>query len=455
MQSAWGSPRADMYRVFIDTPRWLFLAALVFAPWAYGCTRFWALNILRITMALILLLWLAGCIARRAKPAVPPLLLGTAAFLLLQGWWMIANAHYVYDSQNLQFVQISSLLNFAPGDVDTVFAVPAMFRLTGLLGMVCFVADLAQRPQWRRRLWQTIGFTGASLIVYGIYRRVEGSPEVTSGGTEIYTFFANYIYHANAGAFINLVFPPIAGLAFLAFQVPKAGFGRALWLPAALLCIAGAFVATSKAGMVITALLSVILVWWQWRFFMTQIRSVSSKLFIVYAALAIVATGAVISVGWQYAATEWGRMEGEMTNNGRLLVYGACTKMLPDSGAWGFGPGNFMITFPHYTGYLGNEIAGVWEFAHEDYLQTLIEWGWIGAAAWAALFFGGMVAGWRDYYRRSQRVSPDRIFLFTTLLALAGLALHALVDFPLQIASLQLYVATYLGLAWGSSAWKR
>jgi hypothetical protein len=52
---------------------------------------------------------------------------------------------------------------------------------------------------------------------------------------------------------------------------------------------------------------------------------------------------------------------------------------------------------------------------------------------------------WRPRYR---------LFLPVILLALFGIALHALVDFPFQIASLQLYAAVYLGICWGTSRWE-
>jgi O-antigen ligase len=160
--------------------------------------------------------------------------------------------------------------------------------------------------------------------------------------------------------------------------------------------------------------------------------------------------------GWKQTSSQWagaGALFGP--ENVRLLAARATLKMLPDAGAWGLGPGCFAIAFPHYTMDLEDRIAGVWTFAHNDYLQTAAEWGWFGAATWSVLLFGGICAGIRSYRRSAARLrSMDRVCLFTSLLALVGVALHALVDFPLQIASLQLYTAVYLGAVWGSRAWQ-
>ena len=111
-----------------------------------------------------------------------------------------------------------------------------------------------------------------------------------------------------------------------------------------------------------------------------------------------------------------------------------------------------------------------------DYLQTLVEWGWLGSACWGVLGFGGMAVAWRNLQgqslvraTKSKEASPvssgdGRVegwvprqvgLIPLVLLGLGSSMLHAFVDFPLQIASIQLYVATYLGICWGTMGWAR
>ena len=43
-----------MDRWLINAPRWLLLGTLVYAPWAYGTTPLWAVDILNILLAICL-----------------------------------------------------------------------------------------------------------------------------------------------------------------------------------------------------------------------------------------------------------------------------------------------------------------------------------------------------------------------------------------------------------------
>src|SRR5207302_2014599 len=95
--------------------------------------------------------------------------------------------------------------------------------------------------------------------------------------------------------------------------------------------------------------------------------------------------------------------------------------------------------------------------AHNDYLQTIIEWGYLGTVLWGIVFAGGLagaalqVKGPKLERLRNDlksRLGSDPFVLGCLVLAISGALLHAVVDFPLQIASIELYVAVLLGLCW-------
>ena len=128
----------------------------------------------------------------------------------------------------------------------------------------------------------------------------------------------------------------------------------------------------------------------------------------------------------------------------------------PQGGAWGFGPGSFASIFPYATFAEGDSLRGFWRFAHEDYLQTAVEWGYAGAFLWGMFFFGGLLSAFFLALRprRTMRLST-RILLGGVGSSLLGCALHSLVDFPLQIASLGFYVFIFLAIGWGAWQWPR
>ena len=448
-----------LIRVLIDSSRWLFLFVLAWAPWAYGSTRDWTLPVFNWLLAGVAGLWVAGLLARRERPVVHPLLLVTALFLIAQGWFMIWNAPYYYDRGALEFVAVPNFWKSGPGALDTADAIPMMARITGLLVVMCFVCDLSRRPVWRRRIWVTVGVVAVSLIAFGLGRKVLGlelmSEDAGPRGEPFKTSFALYLYRGNAAAFINLVLPLVAGLASAAFSRFGTPLGRATWPAAVLLCIAGATVTASKIGMVITAAILLILAAWEIRRLFRR-HTISLMQTAASALLAVLIIVSAVAFGWHRAKLELARLPelaSEDTFQDRVLAAEVCLRMMPDAGLWGMGPGNFAVAFPHYTEYLGDRLLGVWQFAHMDYMQTAVEWGWIGAAIWSIILFGGIIVGFVTYARRKDLPRPDSTLLFTATIAVLGVAAHAAVDFPLQIASLQLYTATYLGLAWGAGSW--
>src|SRR5213076_1531293 len=147
--------------------RWILLAALIFAPWDYGCTSADAIAILNAILGTALVLWLASLLPgisrhhapgndRKHRARVPLALAIIAPALLVFGWAITLNARSIYDSDFFLFISRQNILPSAPGSVDAAISAAWMLRATLLIGVIFLTIDLA------RNLCGCSGFGGRS-----------------------------------------------------------------------------------------------------------------------------------------------------------------------------------------------------------------------------------------------------------------------------------------------------
>ncbi len=434
----------------LSIARWLAISLICLAPWPYAFipedTHPWLTGLLFAISGL----WAVGLTMRRQRPRVPAIVIICGALLLIQGWMLIANAQYFYDRQHFTFVPAHPWWSgrWVPGALDTVEAFPMMLRVSGLLTVLCVFTDMASKTIWRRRLLGFIVWSGLALTVYGLAQRLLNLPLLLWSESALqHNLFASFYYHGNAGAFVNVLVPLLIAYTTLAFCRPAAHASRAFWISSLMLVLAAEVAIASKAAMLVTGILLLGAGWVSFHYLLKNGLIRTRKGWPQIAIIAVVALLGISLFGFDRAVQRWGQLPQTLTaDNPRLAAWRACLRILPDAGPWGIGPGNFKITFPHYTKGL-RTTAGIWEHAHEDYLETCIEWGWWGIIVWAVLFGGAM--------RRAVKPSPlvivpatDDLLKTSVALALGGLLLHALVDFPFQIPAIQLYAAALLGILW-------
>jgi hypothetical protein len=374
---------------------------------------------------------------------------------------MALNARSIYDSEFSFFVP---LRNFAPpfaGSVDYAISAAWIVRGALLLGTMLFVSDLSQSNRWLLWLWYVIGLVGGSVAFLGLLQKATGAqmifwqppPPPEFGVT---TFFATYFYHGNAGAFLNLVWPLSAGLVIREFTSRSHPGMRALWTIVFILTIAGVPANTSRMAQLVALVLLVVIGLYFGPVLLRELSGAQKSVAIVGAlaiGLALIAVAQATHL--EQPLNRWQSLGERIPADARWQSSRMAVRALPDAGLFGFGPGTFRVVFPGYNIASGDPVPGTWRFLHEDYLQTVLEWGWLGSILWALLLFGGVRIGIRSYqrYARGEWTPRRRILQPLAIVGLMGVALHALVDFPFQIESIQLYAATYVGICWGSSLW--
>ena len=450
----------------------LLVAALFYSPWDDGGTGAASIRNLNRILGAMTILWVAGSALRRnraeddtgrERPFWSWTFLSVSLALLLIGWAMTLNAHALWDTDFRIFQPLISPLPTAPGAVDYALSLAFMWRTTALLGCVWVVAGLAQNEKWLLRIWWAIGLAGASIALLGLIQKATGAElpfwEVRDRGEPpVATFFASYYYHGNAGAFLNLALPAILGLAFRYATRRGNPIARALWISLSLIAIVAVISNTSRMGQFIAIVIALTVLILAAGNSFGRVRHLELKTVLLALLVGAVAIWAVTRVSHlDRSLGRWDHSERSVTQDARWAVDEVALHSLPEAGALGFGPGTFSVVFPFFN-QAEEGAAGEWLFLHNDYLQTLMEWGWLGGSLAFLICGGAIVLALSSLTNKQASAlwsSRRRQFLPLAVIALVGVGLHAAVDFPLQISSIQLYAATYLGICWGSAGWGR
>ena len=131
----------------------------------------------------------------------------------------------------------------------------------------------------------------------------------------------------------------------------------------------------------------------------------------------------------------WEKIEPRLINifsdnmSSRTQIYETTLKMIDDYGKFGSGPGSFeAITQFELGGILSR-----WEsWAHNDYLEFYLTFGILGAGILIALIATLAL----QYLATLIMESSTRSYKWFGLLSIAGVATHAVMDFPLQVYSI-------------------
>ena len=173
-------------------------------------------------------------------------------------------------------------------------------------------------------------------------------------------------------------------------------------------------------------------------------------------ALGVLALAGVVLMQ-QFGAVE-NRFAGGLIDkgDGRVFYWTAAERIYHEHLWWGAGPGSFRYLYPLSASIYaqGNPMN-----AHNDYLNTLCEWGLAGFAivmAALGLLFAGVIRIW-PYVRRGSgdlgaKDSSRAAFVLGASLGLLSILIHSVVDFNMQIPANAVTAITLMALL--SAHWR-
>ena len=443
-------PPVFWHRVPLELARWLLVLIILAVAWPIGMVRAGAQDVFVWAAGQVGVLAAGGWLLCRRKPRVPWFVYSLPVLLLGFGWACLAFPRAYFDPDLLLLIPLPRQVPpWVGGTVDAAATWRKMLLISAYAVLFLVAGDAASSRRWRGRLAGTLALAAGAVAAYGLYQKAAGAPNIYwwPGLPLNSTFFGPFVYHGNAASFLVAGLPFALGLTFLALRQTGGGGRKILWCLVSLTIVTALLVNTSRAGVWLAIAVVVVagaregLRHW----------SGSDPLFRGRLILTgVLAVGGVcllgVAFGWEKAL---GRSSVESLTAGFEERSQAPRDALPaaaDAGWCGFGPGSFRSVFPGYRDdYDPWVTVTIWRHLHNDPIQTVIEWGWLGAAGWVLLL--GLLA--RHGYKRAAATSAgsgSRVIMEAAGLSFVAVFLHSMVDFPFQIPAIAAVMAVGAGL---------
>ena len=445
---------------WLDKSTFFLLALLVLlSPIPLASNRDWSWSLLAFLTAALVLAWLLAALLSRRRlftglhPLIPLLFLLALAWAWLQAqpWMPDGWKHPVWElASSALGTPLPGAISVAPEDNYT-----ALMRLL-TYGLVFFLAfQLARDRLIAQKAFRWIFIAAVIYSVYGLlsywgFLREFGWYQDDAYGRSVRATFVNRNHFANwlgiavicaIAAFFDRMMraPRYPMLSMQSRQKRFDLFMARAWAPLAGLILMvsalisthsrGGFVATVCGGFVLLLLID------------RKQRTVSIR------ARAIALSALAVSMVAFFISNEILLQRIDRTDMGselRTVIFRQIVPGLTDNPMLGFGYGTFEDAFKLYK---GEEITLLVSRAHNTFLENLFELGLPAALCLFAAVLGLALTCMRGLAARRR----DWVFPATGVAATVLVAVHAMVDFGLQIPATAMIYVLVMGVACAQS----
>jgi len=399
----------------------LVLVILVFGPLALGAVRTLEFSIIQVLTLVVMVLWLVRLwLAPRARLLWPPVCWAVLAFT------------------------IYTCVRYFYSDVEYLGRLE-MLRVIVYAFLFLAILNNLHRQETTQVIVFTLLFLAMAISFYAIYQFLTGSDRVwTLHKPYVHRGSGTYFSPNNLGGFLEMLLP--LGLAYTLTArvkpVTKVFFGYV-----SLAILAGIGVTVSKgawlaSSLALAAFFSVLLLNRRYR-----LPALVVAVLLVLGCVIIFPRNDFFQLRLKQMFTQGGNVNDEL----RYSVWRPALRMWEENPWWGVGPGHFNARF---RAYRPEAVQLNPEYAHNDYLNTLADYGTVGTSlvlvAWV-LFGLGVYKTWSSVRLSSGEIggksgSNKFAFVFGASIGLLAILLHSVVDFNMHIPANAILAVSLMAL---------